>query len=100
MTNDPRVGMVNHADERAENLFVCLVKLSRVIARCVCGLDGEFNPDLCFRRLTFHVIEFTYERGLIPPFPPRLGEVCTHGARSPADLVSERIPLLERKLAR
>ena len=74
----PRVSVIDHANDRTDNLFVPAIKIRAFFFIEIAAGHRESQPGLCFSGLGFNIIEFADEGRFIPPFPPGFGKVGTN----------------------
>src|SRR5262245_49377447 len=92
--NDPGFGVIDHADDRADDGLVRTVQGVGLLPGKVGAARRELDPHLRLRRLGLCVGQLADEGSLVAPFPPRLREVRADGPRRTADLIGERVRLL------
>ena len=69
--------MVDHTNERSENVIVSLIQRCRFITLHVFALDRKLQPYLRLGGFAFHVGKFADERTLVTPFALCFGQIGT-----------------------
>ena len=94
---NPCFRVIDHSNNRGDDLIISNVKLSSITAVQVATFHGEFQPDLCFRSFGLAVRELTDEGRLLATFSPCFSEIGTNAARRSPNLVRQRVDLFLRE---